>query len=402
MTPQSITLLQEIQEQPALLTSILASAENVLEPLLQKLLKHNLTHVIGLAEGSSKHVLDMAIPFWEQWTGIPMKVFSPDELEQRVTVGLDGHIPSAGMRAMFDHALVLVVSQSGETASVLKMLDVLNHQIDNPCFQVMTLTNREGSTLANRFDCNIPIGAGEEKSIAATKTMTASLYWMLWLAFCVAKEKNTLPLEAHKAIEKALSSIPEAVDAVCQPKMVDTIQTFTHKLIEVNHFVLLSKGVMTQILPEVGLKLTETSSNIAYTDNTESFKHGPKVILSGVNDHHPNTVYVVPPQRQDAEALYKDIRYHFWPKTAEPLKDKPTYESDRVFFIRFDSDLIVPLHLMKGLAMENDRILTLPKSQGMLSSMMMVLTTFQVMSYHLAMLKGASPDNPMLDKAVVN
>lgn len=395
-----ITLLQEIQEQPALLGGIAREAPEKLPALVEKIPPAR--HVIGLAEGSSKHVLEMALPFLEQWMGLPVSVLSPDLLEQRLSLGKACSLPADGINALFEGALVIVVSQSGETGSVLRVLDQVEQHLNRQQFTVLTVTNREASTLATRYGNALPIGAGEEQSIAATKTMTSSLYWLLWWAFQWAKTHGTLPSDSLAKIQEELVSVPQALSIVSDLDIVGKIRAFTQKLIEVNHFVLLSKGVMTQMLPEVGLKLTETSSNIVYTDNTESFKHGPKVILSGVNEHHPNTVYVVPPTVADAEALYKDIRFHFWPSDANPAEDEPAYESDRVFFIRFDNGLPVPQSLIKGLSIAPDRILTLPPSPGVLASLIMGLGAFQVMSYHLALLKGESPDNPMLEKAVVS
>jgi glucosamine 6-phosphate synthetase-like amidotransferase/phosphosugar isomerase protein len=387
------TLLLEIQSQATLCQTLVSRYPASVAPFAS--LCDRVPVILGLAEGSSKHALEIAAPFLEQWTGKPLWIASPETLEQRRLIGSQYGRAESPLDAL-SPGLLLVVSQSGETASVLRMLEALAPERSGP---LLALTNRERSTLSELAGNHLFLDAGEEKSIAATKTMTASILQLLLWGLAVGTHLGRLTVDQSAAILQQLQQLPQRLATLWTPAALDRIQAFTQKLIEVNHFVLLSKGPLTLVLPEVGLKLTETSSNIVYTDNTESFKHGPKVILSGVQEHHPNTVYLVPTEPGLAEGLFKDIRSHFWLPDAGPA-DPPAFESDRVFFIAFDNSGPLPEALGQGLALTDDRLLRLPMAPTLLEGMLMSIVTFQLISYQLARLKGESPDNPMLEKAV--
>ncbi|MBY0403560.1 MAG: hypothetical protein K2X66_06645, partial [Cyanobacteria bacterium] len=230
----------------------------------------------------------------------------------------------------------------------------------------------------------------------------ASLYLCLLWALQIANHTQRLSQKTFNRFQKELETVPQQLETLLKPQFLKRLQTFTQKLVEVNHFILLSKGPLSLILPEIGLKLTETSSNIVYTDNTESFKHGPKVILSGVNGVHPNTVYLIPTDIESAEILFKDIRSHFWPPSDGESHHPPTYGSDRVFFVMFENSPSIPKELLKDLNISSEQnILKLPAVSTLIGSLFMGIVAFQLISYYLAETKGENPDNPMLEKAVV-
>lgn len=220
---------------------------------------------------------------------------------------------------------------------------------------------------------------------------------LLWGA-AVGRSLRRLTPDAYDKTLAQLAAVPDQIDALLSEAPMAALQRFTHKLIEVNHFVLISKGPTTLILPEAGLKLTETSSNIVYTDNAESFKHGPKVILSGVNGHHPNAIYLTPTDATLADELYRDARSHFWRDLAGESPQR-AFEDDRVFFIRFENSPTLPTEFAAQWPISADRLLTLPAC-GLIDSLFVSLVAFQLISYHLAALKGENPDNPTLQKAV--
>lgn len=392
-----MALLQEIQEQPRRWREILA------RPLagMPMFSLSPYRQVVGIAEGSSKHALELAAPFLEDWLGLPLWVVSPEAIEEKLYIGQAfGEHPTR----VFNETLFIAVSQSGQTGSVLRVLEALSRTIAPKSLPILTLSNRADSDLARLYGSHLFLDVGEERSIAATKTMSSSwlllLLWGLW----AGRENGTLATERFELLLNHLKQLPQSIEALWEtpdPPCMEAILRFTRTLKEVNHFVLLSKGPLALVLPEVGLKLTETSSNIVYTNNTESFKHGPKVMLSGVQGQSPNSLYVVPPDSDAAEGLYKDVQAHFWRPDAPP-GSPPAFEPHRVFFVRFENSPPIPSDLAQGLGLTPDRILTLPPSDGLLESLLVTLVTFQLISHDLAYLKGESPDNPALEKAVTD
>lgn len=394
MKKSPATLFQEIQEQPELFQTLLAQPQDWLGALPP--LPAGTQKIVALAEGSSKNALAIAAPFIEAWTGLPMWIYDPEALEEKFAISQLFH---AQLASVFQDTYFIAVSQSGQTASVLRILETLQAQLSPSNFHLLAITNRKESTLSTLADHSLWIGAGEEKSIAATKTMTASVLTLLLWGLHTGHQSGHLCTETFQSIIAQLQQLPQAIETLWEARTLKAILQFTRKLVEMNHFVLLSKGPLTLILPEVGLKLTETSSNIVYTDNSESFKHGPKVILSGVQGQHPNSIYVVPTDPETAEGLFKDIRSHFW-HTDDAGEMTLTFEDDRVFFIAFENSPPIPVEIREGLSIREDKILTLPSAQHLLDSLFMGIITFQLMSYDLAMIKGEDPNNPALEKAV--
>lgn len=391
------TLLQEIQEQPALLREIYTRPIRHLANLVSP--HSGMEKITGIAEGSSRHALEIAAPFIEDWVGLPMTAHSPEELEEKLLIS---RIFGANPQSLLSRTLFIAVSQSGKTGSVLRILDALTQTLSDLKFPIFTMSNRAKSTLSETYGNHLYLSAGEEKSIAATKTMTASLFLLLLWGLYAGRKRNFMSEKHYQAARQQLQTIPDTLEELWNGEhggVLNAIEKFSRKLTEVNHFILLSKGPLCLILSEVGLKLTETSSNIVYTDNTESFKHGPKVILSGVKGEPPNCIYLIPPDQALADGLFKDIRSHFWPPDTEP-DSPPAFETHRVFFLTFENSPPLPAFLQKGLSIGKNRILTLPKAENLLESLFLALVTFQIISYDLAHLKGENPNNPVLEKAV--
>ncbi|MBY0450641.1 MAG: SIS domain-containing protein [Cyanobacteria bacterium] len=390
-----VTLLHEIQEQPELFRACIKRYPQMFEALsLTGSDIQGFKRVIGIAEGSSKHALEMAAPFIEAWSGLPVTIIHPENLED--SFHILKKLPGVGP-AYHPEDLFLAVSQSGETASVKRSLHRLKHRFPH-LKHFLTLTNNPNSSLATEYPLHVCIEAGVEQSIAATKTMSVSFLTLLFLGLYLGKTRHYLSEGAHQQLLDTLTHLPEKITAVWEPKRLAQLQVFTRSLMAVNHFILLSKGPLVLTLPEAGLKLTETSSNIVYTDNTESFKHGPKVMLSGIQGVHPNSIYVVPPSQDLAIRLYKDLRSHFWINPFQP-NEALAFDDDRVFFIEFENSVQVPETVEKTLHIDPEKHLMLPKA-SLLESLFLCLITFQTICYYLACFKGEDPNNPALSKAV--
>lgn len=395
-----VTLLKEIQEQPYLFMSLLKGFEEIFETLRGPSKK--VQYLIAVAEGSSKHALSIAAPFLESWLALPVFVYDPETLEEKFLIAQQFEsFDDYNLCAIVQHAYFIAVSQSGETGSVLRIIEKLKrslaaHYPSDEAFPLLAITNRETSSLTQAAVESVFIDAGEEKSIAATKTMTLSLLTILLWGLWFGKKQGKISPQAYQQILLQLGKVPQKLHQLWEKPCQSHLLAFSKKMVEVNHFVLLSKGPLVLILPEIGLKLTETSSNIVYTNNSESFKHGPKVILSGIQGQHPNAIYWIPTQPEMAESLFKDIRNHFW------VEDMLAFEDDRVFLICFENSPLPPEAIQEALNVTPDKILSLPESESIFESLFMGIVSFQTISYYLAISKGENPDNPALEKAVTD
>jgi glucosamine 6-phosphate synthetase-like amidotransferase/phosphosugar isomerase protein len=187
-----------------------------------------------------------------------------------------------------------------------------------------------------------------------------------------------------------LQEIPLLLDCLWSKGSMQALRPFCQALLPGSQFVLQSLGLIDSILPEAALKLTETSALPVYANNTESFKHGPKVILSS----QPNCIYLIPPE--PSEQIFRHLESHFW-KNGQQL-----FDTQRVFLIRFPNSPSFPEGFLERMSIPESHIFTCPNAVSLLQSIFVSLVLFQLMSCVLTQLKGDSPDNPALSKAVLD
>lgn len=386
-------LLAEIGEQPTCLSQLLSNFPDNVDGIAMP--GDYADKLIGIAEGSSYNALKIAAPFVEELTGLNQFTFDPESLDNKFEVA---HWVNQPIKRLFQHSFFVAVSQSGETASVLKVVQRLQklYGFSDQYSPMVSFTNNPQGTLCRRYGNHFYLAAGDEKSIAATKSMTASIMALLLFGLRCGQKREWLKRGFFNTFRQTLVEIPETLaQLLADTALQQRLQAFAKALCDTNQFILLSKGPMASILPEAGLKLTETSRNIVWTDNTESFKHGRKVMLYGVRGVRPNCVYVVPPglSKSAVDSFFQDIHAHFF------TGDEQIFSSEGVFFIRFENSPALPEALKTALRITEAEILELPASQGV-ESLFVGIVVFQLLSYYLALAKGEDPNNPALQKAV--
>jgi glucosamine--fructose-6-phosphate aminotransferase (isomerizing) len=395
MTTTASRLLTEIQEQPLCMDRILsefpANFGGITFPglFIQKL--------IGIGEGSSFNALKIAAPYIEELSGLNNFTFDPESLENKFDIAQSVRHP---IKRLLQKTYFLTVSQSGETGSILNIINLIQGEFgfSDKHAPLLTFTNNPEGTLSKQYGNHFALQTGSEQSIAATKSMTASILALLLFGLRLGQKRSWLPLNRYQDFFNQLSSLPQLLAEFLQnPETHERLKEFCQPLAASNQFVLLSKGVLSSALPELGLKLTETSSNIVWTDNTESFKHGRKVILKGIKGMSPNCIYIVPPalSEQAAARFFQDIHAHFYSGAEK------AFSSENVFFIAFQNSPPVPKELREALNIGPDDILTLPRAEG-IRSLFLCIVAFQLLSYYLALAKGENPNNPALEKAVTH
>ncbi|CAM3071969.1 glutamine--fructose-6-phosphate transaminase (isomerizing) [Prescottella defluvii] len=170
--------------------------------------------------------------------------------------------------------LTLAISQSGETADVLRALD-LRSPGDGP---LLALTNSTHSTLARRADAVLPCSAGPEIGVAATKTFVCQVISgvSLMLSSMVATER--LAPEIATRLMHSLNGIPARLAAAVEtaqqliPPIVDELATATG-------FVFLGRGAGVPYAAEGALKLKELTYRWAEHHPAGELKHGPLAVI---------------------------------------------------------------------------------------------------------------------------
>lgn len=158
---------------------------------------------------------------------------------------------------------VLGISQSGESPDVIAVIEEAGRQ---DCITV-AITNQSGSKLARAAELVLPLEAGPEVSVPASKTYTASL-----LALAIISQA----LNPDPFFEAALASVPAAITRVLEKEA--ELEAFVPGLMGPRAIVL-GRGFNFSTAEEIALKLSETSYLLARAWSVADFEHGPIAIV---------------------------------------------------------------------------------------------------------------------------
>ncbi len=249
-------MLKEIYEQPEVIRQQLESGLS-LEELLPESVQ-NVQNIQILACGTSFHAGLIGQYLFEQVAGIPTQVRSSSEF----------------LFAPFierPNTLTIAVTQSGETADTLAALQLPSESI---CFGI---TNQVDSSIVKRVHHTFYTNAGNEKSVAATKTFTAQLLVFYRLALAFAIQNNRLSNQQLGDWLTALNQIPEQMESVLQQE--EKFAAIAQTLKDAKSVIVLGSGMNRAIALEGALKLKETTYTHAEGYAAGEFLHGPIALL---------------------------------------------------------------------------------------------------------------------------
>ena len=214
-----------------------------------------------LACGTSYHA-GMVARYWlESLAGVPCSVEIASEYRYRESV------PNP-------RALVVVISQSGETADTIAALQhakKLGHR------HSLAICNVPESALIRGSELKFLTRAGPEIGVASTKAFTAQLTALLVLAGTLARIRNRLSAEKEQELLNSLKSLPSALVGALrtEPK----IRRWAEKFAGCEHALFLGRGVHYPIAMEGALKLKEISYIHAEAYAAGELKHGPLALV---------------------------------------------------------------------------------------------------------------------------
>ena len=259
-------MLKEINEQPDILRKVLAQhikASDLPVNLGQVKLKldwQRIENISIIACGTSLHAAMVTKYVWENWLGLPVQIEAASEyIYRKNTTG--------------KNSLVIGISQSGETADTITAVK----QAKEKSAQVLIVTNREDSSIVRYADSVLPLEAGIEISVAATKSYSAQLLAMYWLGLYVAEQKKTLqPAELGK-IKQEMLELPAKMEEVLSN--AENIKSVADKLQAYKSVIYIARGSNQASALEGALKLKEISYINANGYAAGELKHGPIALL---------------------------------------------------------------------------------------------------------------------------
>ena len=249
-------LWEEISQQPAALSGLrkfYASPGAIPEKGLRGLTPHWPPTVVFTGMGSS---LFAAYPAQAYLTehGIRALVWETAELVHH------------HLKILRSDTLLVVVSQSGQTAEVLRLLNSLP-----PKVRVIAVTNREASPLAKRGSLMLPLMAGDQTAVS-TKTYTCSVAVLMYLAWAIAGQApNSLTQEVMRAAEAQESLLDRR--EVLMPPIVEFFNRPPYA-------ALMSRGPDLATAYQGALMLKEVARLAAEPISAAQFRHGPMEIIN--------------------------------------------------------------------------------------------------------------------------
>lgn len=248
-TPGAL-MRSEILEQPQRWREIL-DTRTAIDAAARLIRETNPALLIIAARGSSDHAGMYAQYLAHNLLGIPAQLATPST----------GTVFGSVLR--YPAAVMIAISQSGSSPDLLHTVDI-KRRAGVP---VIALTNDPASPVAQAADVHVPLKAGPELSVAATKTYTAELLTLFLLISRAAEDSwsalGDRALTTALAAEKALPTVPDLVQ-----EAVDALESADRALV-------VGRGYAMATAKEGALKLTETSSIAASGWSAADATHGP-------------------------------------------------------------------------------------------------------------------------------
>ncbi|CAN5547055.1 SIS domain-containing protein [soil metagenome] len=243
-------MLAEIHEQPEVLARVLESGWGEARAAGRALRERGFRSVMLAARGTSDNAALYAKYLFETVLGVPTALASPSTFT----------LYEASMK--LDDVLVVGISQSGESMDVL---ETVRRSRDLGAL-TLSVTNDEDSPMSAAADHHLHLHAGEEKSVAATKTYTAELL-LLYLLVEALRGAETPAAEARDLPEKARTLLGSAWEGTARYRYAD-------------HVVVTSRGYNLPTAQEAALKLMETSYVVAQPFSEADLRHGPMAMVT--------------------------------------------------------------------------------------------------------------------------
>jgi glucosamine--fructose-6-phosphate aminotransferase (isomerizing) len=305
--------------------------------------------VLLLACGTSYYAGCVARYWLESMAQVPTTVEIASEYRYRTSVANP-------------NALVVVISQSGETADTLA---ALKHAKSLGMRHTLAVCNVGTSAMVRETAMSFLTRAGAEIGVASTKAFTTQLVALYLLAETIAKAKGRLSAEREQAALKALRHLPAAIQSVLalEPAVIAWSETFARK----ENALFLGRGLHYPIALEGALKLKEISYIHAEAYPAGELKHGP---LALVTEAMP--VVTVAPN----DVLLEKLKSNMMEVRARGGQ----------LYVCADADTLIE-------PSDGVHVIRLPEHYGNLSPILHVVP-LQLLAYHTACARGTDVDKP--------
>lgn len=308
----------------------------------------NANRIIIVACGTSWHAGLVGEYLIEEYARIPVEVEYASEFRYRNPI-------------ISEKDIVIAISQSGETADTMAALNLAKEKGAT----IFGICNVVGASIPRLTDAGIYTHAGPEIGVASTKAFTAQVTILTLIAFYLAQEKGVLSQSKLATLLTELDKIPDLIQEtlLCDVKCLEIAEKFK----DATNALFLGRGVGFPVALEGALKLKEISYIHAEGYPAAEMKHGP---IALIDEKMP--VVVIATQNSSYEKVISNI---------QEVKAR----KGQVIAIVTKGDVEV-----KNMA---DYVIEIPDANEAFLPLLATIP-LQLLSYHIAVLRGCNVDQP--------
>ncbi|MBW5290767.1 MAG: Glucosamine--fructose-6-phosphate aminotransferase [Candidatus Ruthia sp. Asou_11_S2] len=342
--PQAIrdTLESRITKDTVLLSAFGHDAETIFK---------NTKHIQIIACGTSYNAGLVAKYWLEDIAKMPTNIEVASEYRYRNPIVLD-------------NTLLITISQSGETADTLEALKSIKKRHKN--IHTLTICNCAESSLTRESELTLLTHAGPEISVASTKAFTTQLVSLALLSVAIGKCHKQVNKQQEASIVDGLNRLPGLIKKTLEQEnqIIELAQSFKDKF----NAIFLGRGTMHAIAMEGALKLKEISYIHSEAFPAGELKHGPIALID-----KDTPVIAIAPNDQLLDKLKSNL---------QEVKSRGSQ------MIVFEDEMSnVP-------PMKNMTVMSITHNLGRITAPIIFTIPLQLLSYHVALIKGTDVDKP--------
>ena len=305
-------------------------------------------HIVIVACGTSYHAGLLSRNLFEKIAGIKTEVYVSSEFIYQEPL-------------MEKDALVIVISQSGETIDTLEALRCCR-QKGHP---TLAIVNVKGSSIAMESDNVLYTDAGPEIAVASTKAYTCQLTALFLLVCRFALQSGKRNETEVRELVRDLEKVPETVRKVCEER--ETYRPLAARLAGANHIFMIGRNLDHCILLEAALKMKEITYIHTEAYASGELKHGPIALIE-----------------QDTPVIACLSQKDLLDKESSNIKEVRARGAKVYGFIKesLKDSLIQKIEVYP--------LKDLPDDLMVFSA----ITVFQILAYYVALAKGVNVDKP--------
>jgi glutamine---fructose-6-phosphate transaminase (isomerizing) len=267
-----------------------------------------------------------------------------------------------------EDTLLLVISQSGETADTIAAL----REAKEHGAKVLAVCNVQGSMIMREADGAILTHAGPEIGVASTKAFTSQMIALYLFGLYLGQLRGVLKEEQAKHHAQQLAELPVKIEHLLNES--DNVEELSKEFFRSTDFLYLGRGINFPVALEGALKLKEISYIHAEGYPAGEMKHGPNALI----DERLPVVFI---NTREEGNRASEIRYE---KTHSNIVEVKAREGVVVSILNEDDSMS---------SVVSDHVIEIPQASDLLSPILAVIP-LQLLAYHIAVRRGCDVDQP--------